>query len=356
MPGLARRLPRGLHARPSDVGAAYGPHLPRPDTSPMIARELTEFFATLRDRRRADGPAPGRPDLPLERQRLLRARLLGGDPLPRRRLRRGPGLRRGPARRRLEQGLPAPGRRAARARLPVRRVHAPLLRRVPRPARDDRARRAVRARELRRARAPRGRRRPSLDARARRRAAASWPAGRRVRPSTTRGRKVFSALGSRADGLPGPVRGALSLEGRDDGAGSARSRRRGPSSPAAAPTTTRIPQDARRGGSTRWSRDLGRRARRRCSSPFRDGRARAAAPRDGDPAVQRAAAAGTTRCSRSSRGSSARPRVQRLGRRPARLRQGACGRRCCASRSASTSRPSRGRCSRTSAAGTARTS
>jgi O-antigen biosynthesis protein len=26
------------------VGAAYGPHLPRPDTSPMVARELTEFF------------------------------------------------------------------------------------------------------------------------------------------------------------------------------------------------------------------------------------------------------------------------------------------------------------------------
>jgi O-antigen biosynthesis protein len=29
------------------VGAAYGPHLPRPETSPMIARELTEFFATF---------------------------------------------------------------------------------------------------------------------------------------------------------------------------------------------------------------------------------------------------------------------------------------------------------------------
>src|SRR6185437_4178630 len=28
-----------------DVGAAYGPHLARPDTSPMIARELAEFFA-----------------------------------------------------------------------------------------------------------------------------------------------------------------------------------------------------------------------------------------------------------------------------------------------------------------------
>ena len=29
------------------VGAVYGPHLPHPDTSPMIARELTEFFATF---------------------------------------------------------------------------------------------------------------------------------------------------------------------------------------------------------------------------------------------------------------------------------------------------------------------
>jgi len=29
------------------VGAAFGPHLPRPGTSPMIARELTEFFATF---------------------------------------------------------------------------------------------------------------------------------------------------------------------------------------------------------------------------------------------------------------------------------------------------------------------
>jgi glycosyltransferase involved in cell wall biosynthesis len=29
------------------VGAAYGPHLPRPETSPMIARELGEFFAAF---------------------------------------------------------------------------------------------------------------------------------------------------------------------------------------------------------------------------------------------------------------------------------------------------------------------
>ncbi len=39
-----------LHDR---VGAAYGPHLPRADTSPMIARELTEFFAGF-----APGGAP----------------------------------------------------------------------------------------------------------------------------------------------------------------------------------------------------------------------------------------------------------------------------------------------------------
>jgi glycosyltransferase involved in cell wall biosynthesis/GT2 family glycosyltransferase len=31
----------------TDVGAAFGPHLPRPDTSVMIARELVDFFATF---------------------------------------------------------------------------------------------------------------------------------------------------------------------------------------------------------------------------------------------------------------------------------------------------------------------
>ena len=37
---------RAAFADPA-VGAAFGPHLPRPDTSPMIARELTEFFERL---------------------------------------------------------------------------------------------------------------------------------------------------------------------------------------------------------------------------------------------------------------------------------------------------------------------
>lgn len=36
---------RAAFALDERVGVAYGPHRPRPDTSPMIARELTEFFA-----------------------------------------------------------------------------------------------------------------------------------------------------------------------------------------------------------------------------------------------------------------------------------------------------------------------
>jgi glycosyltransferase involved in cell wall biosynthesis len=52
---------REAFALDGHVGAAYGPHLPRADTSPMIARELTEFFARFEpsqrlapDRHRAD--------------------------------------------------------------------------------------------------------------------------------------------------------------------------------------------------------------------------------------------------------------------------------------------------------------
>jgi O-antigen biosynthesis protein len=44
VPGWAAAY-REAFALPERVGAAYGPHLPRADTSPMIARELTEFFA-----------------------------------------------------------------------------------------------------------------------------------------------------------------------------------------------------------------------------------------------------------------------------------------------------------------------
>jgi O-antigen biosynthesis protein len=47
------------------VGAAYGPHLPRADTSPMISRELTEFFSGFTTDGKAGEPViqrPGRDD------------------------------------------------------------------------------------------------------------------------------------------------------------------------------------------------------------------------------------------------------------------------------------------------------
>lgn len=47
---------REAFAAAEQVGAAYGPHLPRPDTSPMIARELTEFFAGFAEE---GSPPPG---------------------------------------------------------------------------------------------------------------------------------------------------------------------------------------------------------------------------------------------------------------------------------------------------------
>jgi glycosyltransferase involved in cell wall biosynthesis len=43
------------------VGAAYGPHLPRPETSPMIARELTEFFDGFSPDGRSVVQGPGDP-------------------------------------------------------------------------------------------------------------------------------------------------------------------------------------------------------------------------------------------------------------------------------------------------------
>ena len=72
-----------------------------PDTSPMIARELTEFFAGFSPNGAPVLQRAGRPHLPLERERLLPARVLGGDPLRRRGVLRGPGLRPRHARGRL---------------------------------------------------------------------------------------------------------------------------------------------------------------------------------------------------------------------------------------------------------------
>lgn len=46
VPGWLDAHREGLGLDPR-VGVSFGPHLPRPDTSPMIARELMEFFATF---------------------------------------------------------------------------------------------------------------------------------------------------------------------------------------------------------------------------------------------------------------------------------------------------------------------
>ncbi len=177
----------------------------------MIARELTDFFATF-----GDAPhiyAADAAGLPLQRQRGLPARVLGGDPVRRRALQRGPGVRsrrrRPPA---LAQGLP-PGRRGPPCpRLRRRAVHAPLLRRVPRAARDDRSRRAAGA-ALARCSASATRWPPTgvscasteIDDIAR------WTARSVVHHS---GRKAFAVLGSRARALPPQLQRTLSLEGR----------------------------------------------------------------------------------------------------------------------------------------------
>jgi glycosyltransferase involved in cell wall biosynthesis len=47
-PGWLDAIREGL-ALSADVGVVFGPHRARPETSPMIARELTDFFATFGD-------------------------------------------------------------------------------------------------------------------------------------------------------------------------------------------------------------------------------------------------------------------------------------------------------------------
>ena len=69
------------------VGAAYGPHLPRPDASPMIAPRTRGVLRVHFPRRCFCDSANGRPDLPLECQRVLLTGLLGRSALSRRRLR-----------------------------------------------------------------------------------------------------------------------------------------------------------------------------------------------------------------------------------------------------------------------------
>ena len=279
----------------------------------MIARELTEFFADF-----APTAAPPRmfgaddptflSNVNAAYRRACWEEIRFDDVA----LQRGPGVRaRARGARRLAQGLRAGGRRAARARLPAARVHAPLLRRVPRAARDDRPRRADR-RALDRARRARARRRrPALDARARarRRRLARWT-GRSLVHHT--GRKVFSALGSarrRAAGAACSARSrsrAARTAAPPSGARPrrpARARAARDRAPAAARARARL-----RGDRPRAARRAGAAAR----PGARDGRPRAAAHRVRDPAVP----------ARQRRPQHHLPALLRLERRATRARSG----------------------------------
>ncbi len=214
------------------VGASFGPHLPRPDSSPMIARELVEFFASFspdggpalqrlgdepflsnvnaayrracwselrfRDIAYAEDQAFGRDLLDAgwlkayhPRAAVLHAHDYSPTEFMRRYFDEYRGLRE------------TAGHVEAFDLRTAARGTAHAVKRDVAWARDQGAGRVAAATLAPRSAAHHG------------------------------GRRVFSALGSRAGSLPPAVRRALSLEGRDDGAGSA------PAVPVA-PATTRV--------------------------------------------------------------------------------------------------------------------
>ena len=318
----------------------------------MIARELTEFFAGF-----APDGAPGRctarerPDVPLERQRLLPPRLLGGrsasatSPTPRTRR---------SARDLLARRLDARSTTRGAAVLHAHdyapgRVHAPLLRRVPRPARDDRPRRAARrALDACATCAARSRADRALDARAGLGPRRGARAGRRARASTTPAAQRLRPRSARAPHrLPRRAAARAVARGARRRAGAARGRR---------PPMRhgrRAAVDA-----TRRSRASRATARRRCSTPvpgmaererlhiavvippFRRGSG-------GHNTIFQIAARGS-----SSAGHTVLDLAARPARPPRRRVAGGAARR----HASSTSRRSRRRCSRASTTGTAPTS
>jgi glycosyltransferase involved in cell wall biosynthesis len=198
------------------VGAAYGPHLPREGTSPMIARELTEFFAGFApDGRPALQRRGGEPflsnvnacyrrecwaevrfrDLPYSEDQAFGRDMLAAGWVkayhPRAAVLHAhdyPAL--GFMRRYFDEYR---GLRASSGH--VEPFH-PLgsARHVAREVRADQ-------RWLRERGAGVGER-------------ARWAGRSAVHHA---GRRVFSALGSRAERMPAPLRRTISLEGRDDG-------------------------------------------------------------------------------------------------------------------------------------------
>ena len=145
------------------VGAAFGPHLPvRATRSPMVARELTEFFAgfspngTPALHRAGDLTFLSNVNACYLRECWEELRFAGHP------VQRGPGVRARDARGGLGEGVPAARRGPARARLRPARLHAALLRRVQGPAGGQRPRGTAAAARRR----SRGCGRRALDARA----------------------------------------------------------------------------------------------------------------------------------------------------------------------------------------------
>lgn len=218
------------------VGAAYGPHLPRAGTSPMIARELEEFFASFSATGAAVAQRRGDPtflsnvnacyaraaweevrfrDVPYSEDQAFGADMLaagwakvyhpgaavlhahdyGALEFMRRYFDEYRGLRQSTGH--VEAFSPLPAARHVAAQVAA-----------------DRRWMTERG-EL------------SISARAR------WTARSAVHHS---GRRVFSALGSRAERVPAPLRRRISLEGREDAGGNAaggRSANGGPPEPPA---------------------------------------------------------------------------------------------------------------------------
>src|SRR5258708_31608519 len=197
------------------VGAAYGPHLPRPDTSPMIARELDEFFA---------GFGPDKTPT-VQRQ---------GDPSFLSNV--NPSYARACWQEIRFRDLPYSEDQAfgedlfAAGWLKVYHPRAAVLHAHNYPPIEFMRRYFDEYRGLREAqghiepfqlgassahvkRAVGADRRWMRDRGMSRNEVARWTARATVHHA---GRKVFSALGSRADTLPAPVRSGLSLEGRRD--------------------------------------------------------------------------------------------------------------------------------------------
>jgi glycosyltransferase involved in cell wall biosynthesis/GT2 family glycosyltransferase len=208
------------------VGAAYGPHLPHPGTSPMIARELTEFFAQFAPAgepvvQRA-GDAPFLSNVNACYARACWAELRFPEIAYAEDQAFGRAL--------LESGWvkvfhPGAAVRHAHEYSPVRFMQRYFdeyrgLREAAGHVEPLSPRTAVR--EVR------------ADARWMR--ARDWPAARRAlwlarSVAHHGGRRVGSTLGSRAPRLPAPVQRALSLEGRGAAAGPPRGRAVGAAGP-----------------------------------------------------------------------------------------------------------------------------